>query len=123
MPSTVSAQPPPSPGEGFPGRGTFQDCPGGPGLAGLLVSALQPLWGKTEAGAQQHRSLGGGPISSPGGQDRPPTAESPGHYREEGPRVQHISTQAFSPRDALLQDCVCVRAGFKTCSLEREGRP
>lgn len=79
--------------------------------------------GRLRTGSQQHRSLGGGPISFPGGQDKPPTAESPGHYREEEPRVQHTSTQAFSSRDALLQDCVYVRAGFKICSSEQEGRP
>ena len=39
--------------------------------------------GRRRTGSQQHRSLGGGPIGSPGGQDRPPTAKSPGHYREE----------------------------------------
>lgn len=78
--------------------------------------------GRRRTGSQQHRSLGGGPIGSPGGQDRPPTAKSPGHYREEE-LVQYTSTQAFSSRDALLQDCVYVRAGFKICSSEREGRP
>lgn len=70
--------------------------------------------------SKQHGLLGWGPIGSPGGWDRPPASESPGLYREEGPCVQHTSTQAFSSRDALLQDCAYVRAGFKTCSSERQ---
>lgn len=85
----------------------------------LVLAAATP--GKD--GGQSLSSTGrwaGAPSAPRGGWDRPPASESPGHYREEGPCVQHTSTQAFSSRDALLQDCAYVRAGFKTCSSERE---